>query len=173
MLEPWITPSLFEPWANGGGAVDEYTFTQTLGKSAAQQQLNAHWSSWITEADFQEIASFGLNHVRIPIGYWAVAPLDGDPYVQGQLSYLDQAIGWARSAGIKVLLDLHGGKLRFYSYRRISSDVESSGVPERLRQQWTLRTHYLATRRHHLPNTDRGPKSRRSLRWRHRCCDRN
>lgn len=46
--------------------------------------------------------------MRIPIGYWAVAPLDGDPYVQGQLTVLDQAIGWARSAGIKVLLDLHG-----------------------------------------------------------------
>lgn len=123
MLEPWITPSLFEPWANGGGVVDEYTFTQALGKGAAQQQLNAHWGSWITEADFQEIASFGLNHVRIPIGYWALAPVDGDPYVQGQLSYLDQAIGWARSAGIKVLLDLHGGKLIFCLYQGISSNA--------------------------------------------------
>jgi aryl-phospho-beta-D-glucosidase BglC (GH1 family) len=103
--------------------VDEYTFTQALGKSAAQQQLDAHWGSWITQADFQEIASFGLNHVRIPIGYWALAPVDGDPYVQGQLSYLDQAIGWARSAGLKVLLDLHGGKFVFYSRQGISSDV--------------------------------------------------
>jgi glucan 1,3-beta-glucosidase len=55
------------------------------------------------------MASFGLNHVRIPIGYWALNPLDGDPYVQGQLPILDQAIGWAKSAGIKVLLDVHGG----------------------------------------------------------------
>jgi glucan 1,3-beta-glucosidase len=109
VLEPWITPSLFEPWANGGGVVDEYTFTKALGKGTAQSQLNAHWGSWITEADFQEIASFGLNHVRIPIGYWAVAPVDGDPYVQGQLTYLDRAIGWARNAGLKVMLDLHGG----------------------------------------------------------------
>lgn len=35
-------------------------------------------------------------------------PLDGDPYVQGQITYLDQAIGWARTAGLKVMLDLHG-----------------------------------------------------------------
>ncbi len=113
MLEPWITPSLFQPWADGGGVVDEYTFTQALGRTAAQQQLEVHWNSWITEADFLEIASYGLNHVRIPIGYWALNPLDGDPYVQGQLPILDQAIGWARGAGLKVLLDLHGGQTTF------------------------------------------------------------
>ena len=110
MLEPWITPSIFQPWANGGGVVDEYTFTQTVGQAAAQQQLTNHWNSWITQDDFNEIASMGLNHVRIPLGYWALNPLPGDPYVQGQLPILDQAIGWARTAGLKVLLDLHGGK---------------------------------------------------------------
>jgi hypothetical protein len=109
VLEPWITPSLFEPFT-AGNVVDEYTFTQALGQTAAQNQLEAHWNSWITQDDFNEIASMGLNHVRIPIGYWALNPLPGDPYVQGQLPILDNAIGWARSAGIKVLLDLHGGK---------------------------------------------------------------
>ena len=89
--------------------MDEYTFTQTLGKTAAQNQLTQHWASWITQDDFNEIAAVGLNHVRIPIGYWALNPLDGDPYVQGQLPFLDQAIGWARTAGLKLMLDLHGG----------------------------------------------------------------
>lgn len=109
VLEPWITPSIFSQWANGGGVVDEYTYTAALGKDEASRRLNQHWATWITQADFNEIASFGLNHVRIPIGYWAVNPQPGDPYVQGQLQYLDQAIGWARSAGLKVLIDLHGG----------------------------------------------------------------
>ena len=107
VLEPWITPSLFE----GGSAVDEYTLTRNLGKNAAQNRLNAHWSSWVTQADFTEMAKFGLNHVRIPVGYWALAPLPGDPYVQGQLPFLDQAIQWARAAGLKVMLDLHGAPL--------------------------------------------------------------
>lgn len=109
VLEPWITPSIFADWANGGGVVDEYTYTQALGKTEAFNRLNQHWATWITQEDFTEIASMGLNHVRIPIGYWALNPLPGDPYVQGQLTYLDQAIGWARSAGLKVMLDLHGG----------------------------------------------------------------
>lgn len=50
-----------------------------------------------------------MNHVRIPVGYWALKHLDGDQYVDGQLEYLDKAIGWARAAGLKVILDLHGG----------------------------------------------------------------
>lgn len=106
VTEPWITPSIYEK--AGDGAIDEYTLCQTLGKDAALSLLSAHWASWITAGDLANIAAAGLNHVRIPIGYWSVAPLDGDPYVQGALEYLDQAVGWAGGAGLKVLIDLHG-----------------------------------------------------------------
>lgn len=105
--EPWITPSIFEK--AGDGAVDEYTLSQTLGPGA-RSRLSEHWNSWITRDDFFQIASAGLNHVRIPIGYWAVSPLEGDPYVQGQLEMMDKAIGWARDANLKVIVDLHGGE---------------------------------------------------------------
>ena len=88
--------------------MDEYTYTKSLGKQKASSNLKNHWSKWITQSDFSAIAGAGLTHVRIPIGYWAIAPRDEDPYVQGQLSYLDQAVQWARGAGLKVQVDLHG-----------------------------------------------------------------
>lgn len=110
VLEPWITPSIFQPWADSKQVVDEYTFTATVGKQRAQSQLSAHWNSFITEDDFRQIAAIGLNHVRIPIGYWAVNPQPEDPYVQGQLEFLDKAVGWANTHNLKVMLDLHGGK---------------------------------------------------------------
>ena len=52
-----------------------------------------------------------LNHVRIPIGYWAFNISAGDPYVQGQLPYLKKAINWAQDYGLKVVVDLHGKQL--------------------------------------------------------------
>jgi glucan 1,3-beta-glucosidase len=107
VLEPWITPSLFEK--GGDGAVDEWTLSQALGSDAAQSLLSQHWNSFITADDFHQMAAAGLNHVRIPVGYWAVVPQPGDPYVQGQLDVLDQAINWARDACLKVIVDLHGG----------------------------------------------------------------
>ena len=106
VLEPWITPSLFE----GSAAVDEYTLTQILGKDEAQRVLSNHWSSWITQDDFGQIAAAGLNHVRIPIGYWSVIPIEGEPFVQGAYEHFGQALDWANAAGLKVMIDLHGGK---------------------------------------------------------------
>ncbi len=50
----------------------------------------------------------GLNHVRLPIGFWAYDVSGGEPYIQGQAEYLDRAIGWAGNHGLKVLIDLHG-----------------------------------------------------------------
>ena len=120
VLEPWITPSLFELWAKNQNVKDEYTYTQTLGKKEALKRLDKHWRTWITQADFQAIRKAGLNHVRIPIGYWAVTPISGDPYVQGQLAYMDNAIKWARNSALKVMIDLHGGQsaLRGYPWIR-------------------------------------------------------
>jgi len=68
-----------------------------------------HWGSWIQESDFAAIAAAGLNHVRIPIGYWAFDTSDGEPYFHlNQYDYLKTAIGWAGTYGIKVWVDLHG-----------------------------------------------------------------
>ncbi|KAF8249988.1 glycoside hydrolase, partial [Wilcoxina mikolae CBS 423.85] len=104
VLEPWITPSLF----GAGSAVDEYNLCRQLGKTACRQKLSKHWASFYTAEDFKQIASAGLNHVRIPLGYWAVSPLPGDPYIQGQIAYLDKAISWAGQYGLKMWIDLHG-----------------------------------------------------------------
>lgn len=114
VLEPYITPSLFEAFRTNnnnddGIPVDEYHYTQQLGKSEASNRLIQHWSSFYTEQDFEDIANMGFNMVRIPIGYWAFKTQDSDPYVSGyQEFYLDQAISWAKNHGLKVWVDLHG-----------------------------------------------------------------
>ena len=35
-------------------------------------------------------------------------PLLGEPYIDGQLPYLDKAVSWAASYGLKLIIDLHG-----------------------------------------------------------------
>lgn len=107
MLEPFITPSLFEQTGNND-IVDEWTFGEKQDRGRAASALRAHWDSWITEDDFRQIKNAGLNHVRIPIGFWAWETSGGEPYHQGQVEYLDRAIGWARNVGLKVIVDLHG-----------------------------------------------------------------
>ncbi|KIL67587.1 glycoside hydrolase family 5 protein [Amanita muscaria Koide BX008] len=115
VLEPWITPSIFQG-TNNEAIIDEYTMGQMLDAKTAQATLQNHWKTWITEDDFIAIKAAGLNHVRIPLGYWSVplTPADTntstsvDPYITGAWPYLLQGIGWAQKHGIHVILDLHG-----------------------------------------------------------------
>lgn len=114
LLEPFITPSLFEafrtnPYNDDGIPVDEYHYWEALGKDLALERLTQHWSTFYTEQDFADMAQAGLNVVRIPVGYWAFQTLDSDPYQSGQQEqYLDQAIAWSKKHGLKVWVDLHG-----------------------------------------------------------------
>ncbi|KAF8427709.1 glucan 1,3-beta-glucosidase precursor [Tirmania nivea] len=130
VLEPWITPSIFDQFGLSSGWVDEFTLSRGLGKEETVRRLTSHWETWITLADLQQIKNYGMNHVRIPIGYWAVAPLDGDPYVQGQLAYLDRAVQWARQVGLRVLVDLHGAP-------GSQNGFDNSGQRDRLQWQST------------------------------------
>jgi len=107
VLEPWITPSLFDNTGDNR-IVDEWTFGQYRDRDTAQAVLVNHWNTWVTEDDFCAIADAGLNHVRIPIGYWAYEVGSGEPYIQGQHDYLVKAVGWAAKHKLKVIIDLHG-----------------------------------------------------------------
>jgi len=108
VLEPWITPSIFQAYPDSQGIVDEYTLCQQLGtQNAHDQVLKPHWDSWATYSDFQKIADSGFNLVRIPIGFWAYDN-SYSPYATGAAPYMDAAIDWARALGLKVIIDLHG-----------------------------------------------------------------
>lgn len=105
-IEPFITPSLFN-YPASANVVDEWTLTEKLG-SSAQRTIETHYATFITKQSFQDIASAGLDHVRIPFPYWAVTTYPGDPYVpKVAWRYLLRAIEWARESGIRVNLDLH------------------------------------------------------------------
>jgi glucan 1,3-beta-glucosidase len=115
--------------------VDEYTLCQNEPNAASI--LEAHWSSWASQADFQKIASAGFNLVRIPVGYWAFRKYDQDPYIMGAQQYLDRAITWARATGLKVWIDLHGAP-------RSQNGADNSG--QRLpKPYWTTSDSVAAT----------------------------
>ncbi|KAF9976969.1 hypothetical protein BGZ73_007373 [Actinomortierella ambigua] len=109
VLEPFITPSLFEPYVSQG-VTDEFTLTKLLGQDKARELLRRHYSTWVTEDTFKRIRDLGLNHVRIPIGFWALGNLAPDePYVPDlALDYLLQGLKWAAKYGLRVMVEIHG-----------------------------------------------------------------
>ncbi|KAI0077909.1 glycoside hydrolase family 5 protein [Panus rudis PR-1116 ss-1] len=115
VLEPWITPSIFQN-TNNTGIVDEFTMGQMLDSDTVSDILENHWKTWITEDDFIAIKNAGLNHVRIQIGYWSVPITSADtnfstsvsPYTPGAWPYFVQALNWAKAHGLHTIVDLHG-----------------------------------------------------------------
>ncbi|KAK6539410.1 hypothetical protein TWF694_009635 [Orbilia ellipsospora] len=108
-LEPFITPSMFKDNSKLGAEVDEWNLCTVLGPKQAAATLEKHYSTFITEQDFADIAAAGLDHIRIPFSYWAVVVYPGDAYVfRTSWRYLLRGIEWARKYGLRVNLDLHG-----------------------------------------------------------------
>eukprot|EP00752_Nemacystus_decipiens_P018730 g16793.t1 len=118
VLEPWITPSMFfqflgkEVTAKGKGSkeigMDMYTFCDALGPTEGNKQLRRHWSSWVTEGDIAQLATIGVNTVRLPVGDYMYQPYG--PYVgctDGALDEVDRLFTLCRRYGIRVLLDIH------------------------------------------------------------------
>ncbi|KAF9357614.1 hypothetical protein BGX26_003405 [Mortierella sp. AD094] len=108
VLEPFITPSMFDPYI-AQNVTDEYSLTKLLGPEKAKATLEKHYSTWVTEDTFKRIRDLGLNHVRIPIGFWALGDMEPDePYVPDlALDYLLLGLKWAAQYGIRVMVELH------------------------------------------------------------------
>lgn len=110
--EPFIASDLFEKYAlvNGQTAVDEYTLSQNIVASgdSLETVLENHYATFITEQDFAEIASAGLNWVRLPMPHWAIETWPGEPYLEGvSWKYVLKAFQWARKYGLRINLDMH------------------------------------------------------------------
>ncbi|CAG8952038.1 hypothetical protein HYFRA_00000774 [Hymenoscyphus fraxineus] len=102
VLEKWMNNEAFS--GAFSSASDQFTFDQLPGAAAA---LEKHWSTFFTEDDIKTIAATGINALRIPIGFWAYDNTN-TKYLKGADVYLEKAIGWARTAGLKVWVDCHG-----------------------------------------------------------------
>lgn len=87
----------FDKGVNLGGWLSQYAAYDT-----------AHFDSFITHTDIERIASWGLDHVRLPVDYPVLESDDapGVPNEEG-FAYVDACLAWCADAGLAVVLDVH------------------------------------------------------------------
>ncbi|OXV05484.1 hypothetical protein Egran_06748 [Elaphomyces granulatus] len=110
IIEPWMVAKSWESMGCGSTG-SEFDCVKLLGQQRANEVFANHWSTFITQSDIQRMRSYGLNTIRIPLGYWIYEDLvdRGTEYFpQGGLAYLEKVCGWASDEGIYIILDLHG-----------------------------------------------------------------
>ncbi|EGX52505.1 hypothetical protein AOL_s00043g294 [Orbilia oligospora ATCC 24927] len=110
VIEPWLQ---HVTWQNMkcGSQKSEFDCVMSLGQSQADKTFANHWKTWITEADLKEMVSYGINTVRIPVGYWMLEDLvyrDSEYFPKGGYPYLEKICKAAKKLGLYVILDLHG-----------------------------------------------------------------
>jgi hypothetical protein len=66
-----------------------------------------HFRSFITAADIQRIAVWGMDHVRLPVDYPVLIEDDLKTVKESGFKYLDTFLDWCAKAGLGVVLDLH------------------------------------------------------------------
>lgn len=107
VIEDFITPHIYESTGDSR-VIDEWSMGKYVDHDKAAGILTDHYNNFITEDDFSEIASYGLNHVRIPFPYWGIKTYPGDPYLKlNQYDKLKQAAHWSKKYGLSMIIELH------------------------------------------------------------------
>ena len=91
---------------------------------------------FITEADFDQIARWGFDHVRLPVDYNVIQRRDGTMIEEG-LERIDRAVAWAEAKGLGLVLDLH--KTQGFSFdagERESGFFENEAYQELFYKVW-------------------------------------
>jgi len=115
VLEAWMLP---QEWLNMGGQscsdcsqciATEFSFAKAY-PDTVDEKFNQHWTTWFTQDDVNTMVQYGINTVRIPLGYWVVEPLvnrTSEFYPRGGIKQLKRGLSQLKAAGIQAILDHH------------------------------------------------------------------
>lgn len=105
MYPEWWKEAGVSPWRG------EMQFVQELGKEKAKALLEKHWDTWVTKDDLKTLKDAGIQHLRVPVGYWLMGDeyiKEDETYLAGGYPYLLRLLGWCKELGLKAIIDLHG-----------------------------------------------------------------
>ena len=101
--------------------------------------------NFIKEEDFKVIASWGLDHIRLPIDYELVETDDGTPVEKGY-ERIRNAAKWCKDNNLNMILDLH--KTAGFSFDPGYKEVgffDSEALQERFYKLWERLAENFAT----------------------------
>ena len=108
VFEPWIAE---QEWSKigCGGQNSEFDCGKKLGQDGIDKAMQGHWASFYTKADFDAMKSYGLNTVRIPVGYWMredIVDRASEPFPRGGFDALKKVCKMAADAGLFVVCSI-------------------------------------------------------------------
>jgi len=94
----------------------------------------SHYDEFIKEKDIRMIASWGLDHVRLPIDNDIISDEQGHFLPEG-IKHVDNCIQWCKDSGLNIILDLH--KAPGYAFYGTANTLfEDPGVQDTFVYLW-------------------------------------
>ena len=91
---------------------------------------------FIEEKDLATIASWGLDHVRLPVDFNVLEDADGG-YIDAGFARINKAIGWARKYGLNLVIDVHKtAGFSFDAGEKEAGFFDSAAYQERFYRLW-------------------------------------
>lgn len=110
IIEPWMASAEWHKMGCGS-TKSENDCVKKLGQTQANKVWATHWDTWTTQEDISEMKSYGINTIRVPVGFWMKEDLVNsatEHFPQGGFAYLERLGCWASAAGLYIIMDLHG-----------------------------------------------------------------
>ena len=86
---------------NLGGWISQY-------EGNLKRNPEGHFDTFITEEDILQIASWGMDHIRLPFDYSLIEYDEKTgKYNEFGFIYLDRCLEWCKKAGLNLIIDLH------------------------------------------------------------------
>lgn len=107
VYEPWIDSEEWSRMGCSGDQRSEFDCVMHLGQDAANAAFQSHYDSWIGNGDLDEMMSYGLNTIRVPLGYWLKEDLvdSSEHFPRGGLDRLTNFVGAAADRGFYIILE--------------------------------------------------------------------
>ena len=74
--------------------------------SQCSEYTDEHYKTFIVESDFEKAASWGIDHIRLPVD-WQVFQREDGTFIESGFGYVDNAILWAKKNKLNLILDVH------------------------------------------------------------------
>jgi len=121
--------------------LEGYLAGANLGHWISQygQKGEEHFSTYIVEEDFKKIASFGMDHVRLPVDYFLFEDDDAPGvYKEERLAYIDNCLTYCIRYGLNMILDLHHAPGYFFGNGSKNSLFTDPAMQERFIAIWQM-----------------------------------
>jgi endoglucanase len=109
-LGNWLLPEgyMFKFKTTNSPRLIQTAINELIGEDEARQFWKTYHDNYITQADISFIKRSGFNSVRVPFSYRLFVSEGTVPRLEGPgYELLDRVVGWCRSEGLYVILDMH------------------------------------------------------------------